>query len=95
MIINVVLIKHGDDTIRHIKKAHPRTWLRDTQKFHDYMTGLLKGTNINSETTTVATATYNPTSKASELTIDDTDWLEIPSMVDVDIVQNRVENMLR
>lgn len=78
-----------------LKKAHPRTWLRDTQRFHDYITGLLKGTNISSEVSTTTTSTFNPVSKASELTIDDTDWLEVPSMVDVDIVQNRVENLLR
>ena len=78
-----------------LKKAHPRTWLKDTQKFHDYMTGLLRGTNISSETTTVVNTTYNPSSKAAELTIDDTDWLEMPTTVDVDVVQNRVENMLR
>ena len=59
------------------------------------MTGLLRGTNISSETTTVVNTTYNPSSKAAELTIDDTDWLEMPTTVDVDVVQNRVENMLR
>jgi len=75
-----------------LKKSHPRTWLKDTQRFHDYITALLKGNNINTEKTPVL---YNPNNKISEMQIDDTDWLEIPNTVDVDIVQNRVENMLR
>ena len=76
------------------KKSHPRTWLRDTQKFHDYITAQLKGSNINSETKTVFTNIYNPNTKVSETKIDDTDWLEVPNTVDVDIIQNRVENLL-
>tara|TARA_B100001769_G_C22082450_1_gene583354 strand:- start:201 stop:1091 length:891 start_codon:yes stop_codon:yes gene_type:complete len=74
-----------------LKKSHPRTWLKDTQRFHDYITSLLKGTNINTEKPAVM---FNPNNKISEMQIDDTDWLEIPNTVDVDVVQNRVENML-
>ena len=78
-----------------LKKSHPRTWLRDMQKFHDYITAQLNGTNINSETRTVVTTMYEPNTKVSETKIDDTDWLEVPNTVDVDIVQNRVENLVR
>jgi hypothetical protein len=38
---------------------------------------------------------YDPNTKVSETKIDDTDWLEVPNTVDVDIVQNRVENLVR
>ena len=77
-----------------MKRTHPRTWLKDTQKFHDFITAQLKGSNINSETTTVVPNIFNPHNKSSENKIDDFDWLEVPNTIDVDMVQNRVENVI-
>lgn len=38
-----------------MKKSHPRTWLKDTKAFHDYITQKLKGSNKVKEETTLNT----------------------------------------
>ena len=77
-----------------LRITHPRTWLKDMRAFHNFITQHVKSPTTT-QTEVVTTTTFNPYDKGQELELDTTDWLEEPNTVELDMVQNRVENLLR
>ena len=74
------------------KTSHPRTWLSDTQTFHDFITAEVLGQHSPVQVDN----TYNALSKYSELNIDeDEDWLEVPNTVDIDDVQLTAQHLIK
>ena len=78
-----------------LKITHPRTWLKDMRAFHNFITSNVKSTTTQQTDVIKETTIYNPYNKAQDLELDTSDWLEEPNTVELDMVQNRVENLLR